>query len=776
MSSAPISLDPASLRSNWEFHANIWLSLSLSLTSKTDLFIAGEAGIGFYDAHEVTKPPQVIMPTLSFQQVECSEGLDPDNSGRSIISLFALDDDNELYHFTGTRNFTNNRVTFETSGLPIKANVARLSCMYNSTTGAKEFVYAHTDDQNLQLMVQDASGSVWSQSTIMVPGTGKTTMVPTYSTLITCTDSQGNPVPEGYTIDVGCDAFVYVTANGAARRLGPMPTPIATDDAGKVAIRMAADATLLAPNLRVSVSQGLSKPQRIVTSPASRVVRALSTFRTRDDLVGARDAQGRPALPGNLLQTPGGRSALDANARLLGHFTDLVRAADPDVGAQVFGGPRGVGDLTLSLSKDESGAWNTHGDTWIEGAYKTARRWASDVLEWVKSKVKSVLKLGFRIVAGVLEFAVDVLGKVVRIVVSGVGPLLRTVVNFLRDSLGIDLTGLLNWLGFVFDVNRIKETQKVLVDGFSAATGLSTRFLATNRAAMVGILETLRGDVRRVVKDTRPAEPSTAPPGLMSDIMHNPVVDALMLVNPFKILLDLVVDAATESAGEAFHNMFDLSALSNLGDLLLNAVAGLGDAVDKEIATLWRYMKDLQQKLNKAFRGDTLTAVFAVMDLVKDFFWTVLDCSAILAMAAYDLLAAIFADAIKVFSSTIKVPLLTTVFEVVAEQDFSLLNCATFIGAGVLNLTFAVAKGKLPFDVMPKPDVVLRQATDADLSFQVLMDKTSGIGLKHSTGISLSAYTANEKRDDPANSGSDDEKETDQNYQVAPNDRNDHET
>ena len=222
--------------------------------------------------------------------------------------------------------------------------------------------------------------------------------------------------------------------------------------------------------------------------------------------------------------------------------------------------------------------------------------------------------------------------------------------------------------------------------------------------------------------------------------------------------------------------MFDLSALSKLGDLLLNAVAGLGDAVDKEIATLWRYVKDLQQKLNKAFRGDTLTAVFAVMDLVKDFFWTVLDCSAILAMAAYDLLATIFADAIKVFSSTIKLPLLTTVFEVVAEQDFSLLNCATFIGAGVLNLTFAVAKGKLPFDVMPKPDVVLRQATDADLSFQVFMDEASGIDLKHSTGISLSAYTNNEKRDDPANSGSDDEKETDQNYQVAPNDRNDEET
>lgn len=43
------------------------------------------------------------------------------------------------------------------------------------------------------------------------------------------------------------------------------------------------------------------------------------------------------------------------------------------------------------------------------------------------------------------------------------------VAGFLKDTLGLDLTGFLDWLGFLFDWDKIKETQqvRVLVSAFA---------------------------------------------------------------------------------------------------------------------------------------------------------------------------------------------------------------------------------------------------------------------------------------------------------------------
>jgi len=115
----------------------------------------------------------------------------------------------------------------------------------------------------------------------------------------------------------------------------------------------------------------------------------------------------------------------------------------------------------LTMEKGEDDRWINTGTAWFDDAAATAQKWVADAMECLKGTVKSVLKIGFRVVAGVLEFAVETFGKLLKFVIKGVGQLLRTLVNFLKDTLGIDLTGLLEWLGYIFDVDNIKTTQKV---------------------------------------------------------------------------------------------------------------------------------------------------------------------------------------------------------------------------------------------------------------------------------------------------------------------------
>jgi len=132
----------------------------------------------------------------------------------------------------------------------------------------------------------------------------------------------------------------------------------------------------------------------------------------------------------------------------------------------------------------------------------------------------------------------------------------------------------------------------------------------------------------------------------------------------------------------------------------------------QELDILIQFFDDLLIKLKTIMTGDLMAAAQSAFDLMIDAFWTIFDFSEAAILAAYDMFVLIFKEMLAIISSTIRIPFLTMLYEVFAEQDFSVLNCATFIMAGLMNVIYAVKGDQLPFDVIGDPSVVLKDIPD----------------------------------------------------------------
>jgi hypothetical protein len=77
-------------------------------------------------------------------------------------------------------------------------------------------------------------------------------------------------------------------------------------------------------------------------------------------------------------------------------------------------------------------------------------------------------------------------------------------------------------------------------------------------------------------------------------------------------------------------------------------------------------------------------------------------------------------------TDTIHIPILTTFFEVFAEQDFSVVNCMTFLSAGLMNVLFAIKDRKLPFEVMEDPSTLIANIPDSALDLGPIFGMING--------------------------------------------------
>jgi hypothetical protein len=79
----------------------------------TDVFIAGQHGIGFYGFENIDNmATEPILPEVGFLQLVASEDLDPQAPDeQSKIAIFAVSDDNCLYFVEGTRHFADRKIS-----------------------------------------------------------------------------------------------------------------------------------------------------------------------------------------------------------------------------------------------------------------------------------------------------------------------------------------------------------------------------------------------------------------------------------------------------------------------------------------------------------------------------------------------------------------------------------------------------------------------------------------------------------------------------------------
>lgn len=418
--------------------------------SYTDLLAASEKGIGFYDHAKPTDKPLVILPDISFKQVVCSEAVDPKNpTTQSLLTIFGVSDGGELYFVQGTRQFKGNKMSFAHSGFPLREGVSRLSCQYNSLANASELVYLGTGKNEVKHLSRDPITTCWNEETLCFQATTKTTTYPAYITTIGVSSESGSTIARDFKLHITSEPMM-VTANDRSYYLNRKPSTIACNSSGQITIVTPVDDLLGAPVFNVKVENaGVS--QMVKVHAAQRVLRILSKVKDAKDISGAVSTNGQPIFSSS--SSDSRKESFQESAELLSNFGSMVHTIDPGAKDMVSITPTASQDLSIGVKKENK--------SWLENAATNVGEFLGDMLEMIKRGIKTGLKVVFRIIGPVIKIFLKIAGKVVEAVVKTVGPLLRAVSSFLKDSLGIDLGKIMEWLGFGFGVGKTKKTQVV---------------------------------------------------------------------------------------------------------------------------------------------------------------------------------------------------------------------------------------------------------------------------------------------------------------------------
>ena len=433
----------------------------------TDLVVASEQGIGFFEASaiEMLKAPP-ILPGISFKQAVCSEVYTPAGNGSKVacgkLAIFAVSEQNGLYFVEGTRLTEGNKISFVASGVPIRGGVAAVSPQFNAKTNAAEVLYVSDAGANgLRHLVRDPVTSLWSEGAVEVkmdPDGGERGLVkePVYMTTITLSNGAGMPVHEGYPVKITCEPPMQVTCNGRSFTLNGKPVEVRTaGSGGQVDLVVPVDELMGSCLLKVQVGG----KETVEVDPAQRVVNLMSGIKSEGDLRDARGPNGEVIFADE--------SKIGDGAKLLTNF----------------------GAMKSGLSSDDEGeesertivAWQRDGEdvkggggNWFENAIDSAGRFLGDVIECMKTVVKGVVKFAVRMVGKVVKFYFSIAGKVLSFALKTVSSLLRSVAGFMKDYLGIDLSGLTKWLQLAFSTENALKTQKVSFFGGSCFVMLGT--------------------------------------------------------------------------------------------------------------------------------------------------------------------------------------------------------------------------------------------------------------------------------------------------------------
>jgi hypothetical protein len=378
---------------------------------------------------------------------------------------------------------------------------------WNSTTGpqwapriplATEFKLLFTDanpmdstsffavdvDGALWSYAFDATAQTWTSAKAQMPSI-TTFQVPTYRTLITVVDENGNPAPN-LPVTVTADSLSAVVVQGTFLPVGPaQPATVTTNALGSVTLTTVATATS-SPQLTFTAAN-LAAPGPV--NPAANVHTYLSGQGTLNDGTSSalpafspttlQQAQvaGKPLAPGAASNTAmanaaaagistmfqvnagSGRTAAAANSGITGFILDFTNPNDPTytplTSEEEFQHAR-----ALAIAGDSLGSWWDDVKDFFADVWHGVRNAAVSVMKWVvhtiDATVDMVVKIG------------EEIHTIAGLIIKGIEDVV-SVVQSIFAAVGAEMDKLLDWLKMLFDWQDIVDTKNALESALSQA-------------------------------------------------------------------------------------------------------------------------------------------------------------------------------------------------------------------------------------------------------------------------------------------------------------------
>ena len=163
----------------------------------------------------------------------------------TAITMFAISGRGELYFVEGQREWATGTVTLKSYGLPIRANVARVSCQYNAKLDSSELIYAGTGDNQVNHLLRDPATKFWSEDVIRFPVPKTITNYCAFVTTLSVKSTAGRALG-GFSIGVQSQSAI-VLINDRSYALSNSSTEVMSNNQGRLVIVAASVDSLAAP-------------------------------------------------------------------------------------------------------------------------------------------------------------------------------------------------------------------------------------------------------------------------------------------------------------------------------------------------------------------------------------------------------------------------------------------------------------------------------------------------------------------------------------------------
>lgn len=212
------------------------------------------------------------------------------------------------------------------------------------------------------------------------------------------------------------------------------------------------------------------------------------------------------------------------------------------------------------------------------------------------------------------------------------------------------------------------------------------RFIEVNKESLINIFddseEALFGQVKSSIAPDLRKKPSAFEQSVRA-LLNSPILKLLLSWNP----VAWVVEGMTEGLADEFSD-FELPDLQPLMHALGDGFQNMGEI---GIKTFFRIADALGSALLD-IASDPSRAVSVFLDMLKDLFREIFGTVRDLTLGAYDVLVRAIDCVPAILTGKWVIPDLTDMYEEMTEQEFSLLNYATFALAALLEF-MAVSAG-----------------------------------------------------------------------------------
>ncbi|KAI1433598.1 hypothetical protein GGR50DRAFT_695934 [Xylaria sp. CBS 124048] len=563
------------------------------------------------------------------------------------------------------------------AAVPILENVEHISPYTNKIDGGNTIFAAGNGKFWRLTQASRTNAKVWRSQEIAIPAAPelKPTAFNSYTTTIIVKDNELMPAPD-VDLEISADSSTPVYINGLYYVVGPTTIKVPTDKAGTLTIVEASN-DLNATVLTVAIENDIIS---YIIDPMNYAFDKIATLSSEDALRGA--SYPTQITAGGYIGDPGYSPLIDSSAA----------SGDLQVVASRMTNLKGVWDGVKPPSTTTSRRLKpTHPGVIPATQYSASPKYkdifddiamaAGDLFQWLKSGVEAVIDIIKDAASDAWHFIAEIAGKVYRAVLDTVDAIvgaLEWIFNVIKTA----IEKLVEFVKFLFAWDDITRTKDVLynisklyleyqVDGLGDVKTLFDSQIAaveTTLSQWAGLGDwTPLGNVA-----------SNPPANSATDPSKDQTASSMSFANHFKNNFGQLTVTESKATTDIVQSTIDalLSAISSEGQVLSSVYTKLQDvAVNIPSMSVTDSIKQIAVVLGEGL----LSSVQVVVD------------------ALLDALASVANTVIDLLDTTIYIPIISDILELIGVPSISFFDLFSWIGAVGFTLVYKIANGEAPF-------------------------------------------------------------------------------